>query len=74
MNFGFTSAEVLSYANDFLNNVDATFPGISLPNRSAWVLKAALMFLLTPGGTYTDIGTTEPVDSQQHPGRWVSVP
>jgi len=69
-----SSAEVLAYANAFLNNNDAVFPGISGGSRAAYVLRAAAIFLARFDGAYMDVGTTEPVDSTAHPARWQSTP
>lgn len=73
-NMVLSSAEVLAYANAFLNNNSAVFPGISGSSRTAYVLRAAAIFLATFGGAYADVGTTAPIDSTAHPARWQSIP
>jgi len=64
------SSDVLPYANAYLTNDDSKFPGVSPQNRTAYVLKAAWIFLNSATYEYEDIGTAAPVDSQQHPQRW----
>jgi len=69
-----SSAEVLAYANAFLSDNDAVFPGISSGSRAAYVLRASAIFLARFDGAYEDLGTTEPIDSTAHPARWQSIP
>lgn len=73
-NFRFSTSEVLSYANAFLTDDDGVFPGISGPNRSAYVLRAAAILLDNFQSRYEDVGTAAAVDSMDHPLRWQSLP
>jgi len=68
--FRIQSTEVLSYASAYLAGNDTAFPGISPPNRTAWVLRAAAIFLANFQGRYMDEGTAAPRDSTAHPQRW----
>jgi len=68
--FRVQSTEVLSYASAYLAGNDTVFPGISPPNRTAWVLRAAAIFLANFQGRYMDEGTAAPRDSTAHPQRW----
>jgi len=64
------SSDVLPYADAYLTNDDSKFPGVSPPNRTAYVLRAAWIFLHSVTYEYEDIGTAAPIDSQEHPQRW----
>ena len=70
MDFAMPSSDVLPYANAYLTNDGSKFPGISPQNRTAYVLRAAWIFLNSATYEYEDIGTTSPIDSQQYPQRW----
>jgi len=73
-NYRISSTEVLAYANAYLTDDDVIFPGISPGNRSAYVLRAAAIYLANFQARYEDVGTSEPVDSPLHPARWQELP
>ena len=73
-NWRINSTEILSYANAFLTDDDARFPGISPSNRSAYVLRGAAIYLANFQARYEDVGTAEPIDSSLHPARWQELP
>ncbi len=73
-NFRISSSEILSYAAAWLANNDLVFPGIPGPNRSAYVLRAAAIFLANFQTRYEDVGTAAPWGSPTHAQRWQALP
>ncbi len=72
-NFQIEAPEILAYAAAFLADDAAKFPGVSA-NRTAYVLRAAAIFLANSQSRYTDEGTAAPVDDPTHPARWQESP
>jgi len=71
--FRISSTEILAYASAFLGADAAKFPGVTV-YRSAYVLRAAAIFLANFQARYKDVGTAAPVDDPAHPARWQEMP
>ncbi len=71
--FRIQTPEILAYAAAFLAGDGTKFPGVSA-NRTAYVLRAAAIFLANSQSRYTDDGTAAPVDDPTHPARWQESP
>lgn len=71
--FRIAAPEILAYAAAFLAGDGAKFPGVTV-SMSAYVLRAAAIFLANFQGRYEDVGTAAPIDSPIHPSRWQELP
>ncbi len=71
--FQIQTPEILAYAAAFLAGDGTKFPGITA-NRTAYVLRAAAIFLANSQSRYADVGTASPVDDPAHPARWQESP